>query len=171
MIKDVIGCKGKWHSVWGSRSPASEPAFCGLWGCRNPSSLWRFSLSICYNPSPPTGLCASPRLSGRVLWKALQPSVRVSCSQGGFDAVKRYNMTFGIWAHVSECQGQGQPQGDWLWPVVWGWACQSNTSGWVVMLAAGREERKVLQKRKAVCLLLIFLWESPKVEERPQLEQ
>lgn len=32
------------------------------------------------------------------------------------------------------------------------------------MLAAGREERKVLQKRKTICLLLIFLWESLEVE-------
>lgn len=112
-------------------------------------------------------LCISRAVWG-VFLKAFQPYVRVSCSQGCFDAM-RCDMTFGIWAHASQCQGQGQPQDDWLWPIVQGWACQSNTSGWVVILAAGTlkyrgeresEGRRSLQKRR----LLVFLWESLGVE-------
>lgn len=142
-----------------------------LWSrwVREPLFPLAFFVEHMLQPITTDGVCASPELSGGVFSKAFQPSVRVSCSQGCFDAMRRCDMTFGIWAHASQCQGQGQPRGDWLWPIVQEWACQSNTSGWVVILAAGllkhRGEGEMKghishQKRR----LLIFLWESLGVE-------
>lgn len=52
---------------------------------------------------------------GEVLFKAFQPSVSVFCSQECFDAMRRYDMTFGIRAYVSQCQEQVQSWDDWPW--------------------------------------------------------